>query len=467
MKQPMKQFAIAAFFGFALSALPAAAADFDHKNGNGRQLLVRSGAIDTVAVRYGLRVLDSQLAADGTLYLVEAPAGADVRALAGRLASDNAVVMAEVASLAALPAQLASSPLLLEAAPDLARTGTYANGCQATYLGATWAGYADQRAARSIHLHEAHNASLFCGAGVKIAVIDTGVDEHHPLLASAMLPGFDVFDSTGIGSDWSNLDHSVRAIVEHSVRAIVEESAQGQAFPAGAAGAVLGEDAVLAFHDTTLPAYFGHGTMVAGLIRLAAPGARIVPIRAFDGDGTANVFDLVRAIYWATDNGANVINMSFSLADPPRELRSALRYAESRGVVLVAAAGNQGSLSRIYPAAFPEVLGVAAQANSADGSLAAFSNYGPSVAEIAAPGSALITTFPGGLYAASWGTSFSSPLVAGSAALLLERPLGTGCQVGREVNRDLLFGATQRSTLVGKVLSGQLDVYGSWLLAGN
>ncbi len=463
-----KKLSTLVLLAFALIGTTSAmAGEFDHQNSSGRQLLLRSPAIASVAARHGLTLLDSISISGSTLYLVEGPAGQSAAAVAQSLLGDQEVTQAEVASLALLPAKLATNDLLLEAAADISRTGTYATACQNAFMGESWAGYSDQRAARSIRVAEAHAQSLRCGSGVTVAVIDTGVDETHPLLSSAVLPGFDVFEDTGTGSDWSNLDHSVRAIVEHSVRAIVEGSAQGQAFTAGGAAAVLGEDAVLAFHDAQLPPYFGHGTMVAGLVRLVAPGAQILPIRAFDGNGTANVYDLVRAIYWATDQGAQVINMSFSLGEAPLELRNAIRYAEAHGVVLVAAAGNQGDHARLYPAAFNQVIGVAAQSTLADGSLASFSNFGMPVAEIAAPGSAVITTFPGGLYSASWGTSFSSPLVAGTAALILERPLTASCGVLREIERDLLLSAVQRNALLGKVLSGQLDVYRAWQQAGN
>lgn len=456
-----------------LAASAAQAENFDRKNSAGRQVLLRSSNIDVVAARQSLRVLDTSVLPDGNLYLVESAAGESGATLLHRLKTDAAVSDAETAYVAALPAELAANALLLEASEDLSRVGTAATPCQSTYLGESWAGYADQRASRAINLAAAHQQSAGCGAGVKVAVIDTGVDGNHPLLSGAVVPGIDVFDPNGLGSDWSNLDFSVRAIVEFSVRAIVEFSVRaivegsgtGEAFALGGTAAVIGPDAQLAFAGANLPPYFGHGTMVAGLIRLVAPGAEIVPIRVFDGNGTAHAVDIVRAIYWATDQGVDVINMSFSLAESSPALRKAVQYAEARGVVLVAAAGNQGDRARVFPAAFPEVLGVAAQSNLADGSLAPFSNYGPSVAEIAAPGSALITTFPGGLFAASWGTSFSAPLVSGSAALLLERPTASG-QTSREIEQELMTGAAARSALAGKVLSGQLDVYQSWMIAG-
>lgn len=458
----------------AFAGSPEPAASFDRRNASGRQLLLRADDALAVAARHGLRVLHQTEHGDGILYLVEAPAGRGVAATLRALAADDQVTLAETVEVASLPAQAAAGSLLLEASPDVQRSGNYVTRCQAYYLrsGDVWAGYSDQRAARTIKVANAHYASYFCGAGVKVAVIDTGVDGNHPLLAGAVLPGYDLLDPTGNGSEWANLDHSVRAIVEHSVRAIVEQSSpvvmagSGRAVAGGAMAAVLGEQSIIPFQETGLPPYFGHGTMVAGLVRLVAPGARIVPIRAFDGTGTASVYDIVRAIRWATDQGAHVINMSFSLEDSTTELRNAIRYAEARGVLMVAAVGNQGAQTRIYPATYSEVLGAAAQSTASSGGLATFSNWGTAVADLAAPGSAILTTFPGGLYAAGWGTSFSSPLVAGAAALIYERP-HSQAYPGRELRYELMMSTTPRPALNNKVVSGQLDVYRAWQLAGN
>lgn len=480
-KRSMKKKLVSLFaLGVALGSAFCASAGgdppaeiFDHRNTAGRQLMLRGADVEAVAARHGLRVLDRDQHDDGVLYLVEAPANRSLAALLNALAGDGQVSQVETVQAASLPAQAAASNLLLEASPDLQRSGSYTTRCQAPYLrGPVWAGYSDQRAARTIKIATAHQASYSCGAGVRVAVIDTGVDETHPQLIGAVLSGYDLLDPTGTGSEWAGLDHSVRAIVEHSVRAIVEQSnpsvmaGSARAVASGAMAPVLGEQAILAFQETGLPPFFGHGTMVAGLVRLVAPGARIVPIRAFDGNGTASVYDIVRAIRWATDQGVQVINMSFSLEESTTELRNAIRYAESRGVLMVAAVGNQGTQMRIYPAAYSEVLGIAAQSTATSGSLATFSNWGTVVADLAAPGSAVLTTFPGGLYAAGWGTSFSSPLVAGAAALIYERP-HSHTYPNRDLRNDLMQSAAPKSALYGKVVSGQLDVYRAWQLAGN
>jgi len=163
----------------------------------------------------------------------------------------------------------------------------------------------------------------------------------------------------------------------------------------------------------SLPAAFGHGTMVAGLIHLVAPQARILPLKAFRADGSSSLADIVRAIRYAVDQNATVISMSFSLATPSVELKSALAYAVSKGVICVSSAGNDGKEAKVYPAAWKSVIGVGS-ANARD-RRSSFSNYGDS-ARTAAPGEAVITTYPGGHYAGVWGTSFSTALVSGAMA---------------------------------------------------
>jgi len=202
---------------------------------------------------------------------------------------------------------------------------------------------------------------------------------------------------------------------------------------------------------TTLPAAFGHGTMVAGIVHLVAPEASIMPLKAFRGDGRSNTFDILQAIYYAVDHGAKVINMSFSLSGPSGELLRALQVAAARGVICVASAGNDGQQDPlIYPAASPDVMAVAAT----DGADARswFSNYGEKLIHVAAPGEAIVTTYPGGRYAAAWGTSFSAPFVTGAAALLAQLDPGT------DQNRaaDDLAHAVRLTEELGH---GRLDLY--------
>jgi subtilisin family serine protease len=181
--------------------------------------------------------------------------------------------------------------------------------------------------------------------------------------------------------------------------------------------AILRQEVSAFLEGSPLPAAFGHGTMVAGVIRMAAPTARIMPLKAFRADGGSRLYDLIRAVYHASANGAKVINMSFTLAQPSAEFARAIEHAAARGVICVAAAGNDGRHAITYPAGYANVMG--AGSVSAAGQRSAFSNYGVALVKVAAPGEAVVTSFPGGGYAAAWGTSFSAPMVAGAAALLL------------------------------------------------
>lgn len=262
--------------------------------------------------------------------------------------------------------------------------------------------YVAQWAPDAMRLAEAQRLSV--GAGMRIAVLDTGVDASHPALAGRLLPGFDFVDFDGDASE-----------------------------VAGGASR-------------------GHGTHVAGLVALAAPGARIMPLRVLDADGVGNVWVLAEALLYAvdpdgnpaTDDGAHVINLSLGTLNRTRLLDSIVSLAScdtadsqtasdlkdsafdddrvrcdrTAGVVVVAAAGNDASASvQQYPAAERAGTLLAVAASNAQGRLAAFSNSGSWIS-LAAPGEGITSSMPGGGYASWSGTSMAAPLVAGSVALL-------------------------------------------------
>jgi len=141
-----------------------------------------------------------------------------------------------------------------------------------------------------------------------------------------------------------------------------------------------------------------------------------MPLKAFNSDGTAKLFDVIRAIYYATEHGASVIAMGFSMPDSSVELTRAINYATSHGIIVVASVGNDGRESLTFPAAVRTTIGVGS--TTANDQRSQFSNFGNALVRIAAPGESLVTAYPGGRYAAAWGTSFSAALVAGGAALL-------------------------------------------------
>ena len=178
----------------------------------------------------------------------------------------------------------------------------------------------------------------------------------------------------------------------------------------------------------------GHGTQVAGVAAAAAgngegiagvaPGVRVMPLRAglvIGGAGYLQDDDVAAAVVYAARNGADVVNLS--LGDPVYSplIDDAVRFALARGLVVVAAAGNEGSSEVFYPARLPGAIAVAAVQR--DGRAAPFSNFGPSI-DLAAPGVAIHSTRPGGGYGAQSGTSMAAPHVAGAAALVLARHPG-------------------------------------------
>jgi len=190
--------------------------------------------------------------------------------------------------------------------------------------------------------------------------------------------------------------------------------------------------------------------MVAGIVHLVAPTAQIMPLKAFHADGSGYLSDVLRAIYFAAQNGANVINMSFSVATYSQEMVSAIKFASRHQVICVASAGNDGQDEFVYPAALGNVMGVASTTNS--DTLSSFSNYGSDVVWVAAPGEGVITTYPFGTYAAGWGTSFSAPQVSGAAALLLS--INSHCN--ESCAEQSLAHANPISADVG---NGRLDLY--------
>src|ERR1700674_2864446 len=271
-----------------------------------------------------------------------------------------------------------------------------------------WHGYASQPAAHIIRLIDAQQGFNVSGAGI-VAVIDTGVDTNHPVLVPVLLPGYDFTRNQTGASEW--LDVPELRNDESGGRE------QDPAFVQQSTAAVL-DQSTAAILDGGPYSAFGHGTMTSGLVHLVAPKAKILPLKAFTSNGTGYLSNIVAALYYAVHHQANVVNMSFDVSAPSAALSQAVSYANQSGVVLVAAAGNESTSAPVYPAALSQnVMGIASTSDW--DARSSFSNYGNTDVWIAAPGEYIISTFPGGTYASASGTSFSSPLVAGTAALLL------------------------------------------------
>lgn len=200
----------------------------------------------------------------------------------------------------------------------------------------------------------------------------------------------------------------------------------------------------------------GHGTHVSGIISAAmnnsigiagiAPSSKIMPVKVLDSSGNGDDMDVATGIHWAADHGANIINLSLGEGlnstgtfDSSEYITEAIHYAQSKGILVVAAAGNDGVGTISYPAALPGVLSVAA--TTSENKLTDFSNYGLGLS-LEAPGDRILSTYPLALssgYAYLWGTSMASPMVSAVAALIWSaNPTWTSSQV----THKLLASAT-------------------------
>lgn len=236
---------------------------------------------------------------------------------------------------------------------------------------------------------------------IVIAVLDTGVYAKHPDLSGALVPGYDL-----VGNDSNpNDDH-------------------------------------------------GHGTAVAGVIAARTNNkagqagmcwkCRIMPIKVLDKTGSSDTSTIAKGIVWAADNGARIINLSLGGPGTSHALTDAMVYAAGKGTLIFAAAGNGGSTTKVFPAAYPQALAVAG--TQASDRPYTWSNHGPWV-QIAAPGCNVAPAVGGG-YVDFCGTSSATPVVAGLAGLALSvRPRSSATAVynaikssARNIGNSVLFG---------------------------
>lgn len=255
---------------------------------------------------------------------------------------------------------------------------------------------------------------------VIVGIVDTGADINHPDLQGQLLSGYNVVDP---GSD--PLDD------------------------------------------------VGHGTHVAGIIGAVVNNNegvagiswynKILPVKALDKSGSGTTYSVSEGIIWAADHGAKVINLSLGNYADSQFLHDAVRYAYDKDVVLVSAAGNDNTERPGFPAAYPEVLAVAA--TDANMKKASYSNYGDYI-DVAAPGTSIASTYPGNQYAALSGTSMASPHVAAMAALIRSRnPDLTNKQVMDIMCQSTIdLGPKGHDKYYG---NGQIDIYKALQAAGG
>jgi subtilisin family serine protease len=307
------------------------------------------------------------------------------------------------------------------------------------YYGATvWHGYIAQPANQLVRSLQTQSAFQVTGSGVIVAVIDTGVDSTNPILQPVLVNGYDFTRNISGGSEMRDVSAS-------------PSTGQAQSAEVNQRTVAVLDQRTVAVLDGSQYSAFGHGTMTAGIVHLVAPQAKIMPLKAFKSDGSGYNSDILRGIYYAVKNGAKVLNMSFDYTSYSQELATAIKYANSKGVISVASAGNDGQYKAVYPGALPGVIDVASTSN--DDTQSTFTNYGTPPVWMAAPGEGVVTTYPWGTYAAGWGTSFSTPFVAGTAALMLGSNGGCG-------SSQIALGLAHADLLFNPVLGfGRLDTY--------
>lgn len=351
-----------AALGLALSlsvgAPPRALADSGPSELHEDELIVRlapGASIDELNESLGTSTVE-QYAGDEETYLLKAPPGADPAALSEALDLDPRLVFAETNAVGS--------------APEGNPRGIGAWG------GLDPAPLLVQPALEQIRLEQAHRVSL--GAGVTVAIIDTGAQLDHPALRDFIAPAsYDFIDGDSVPTDEpDDLDNDEDGLADEA---------------------------------------YGHGTHIAGIIHTVAPAAQLMVLRVLSAEGNGEVFDVAEAIDYAVAQGATVINMSLGIAEDTRLLRDAVRRATRAGVVVVASAGNEGADRRQYPAA--SSCAIAVTSVDQNDLRSDFANYGGWIG-VAAPGESIFNSFPTDGYATWSGTSMAAPFVAGQAALI-------------------------------------------------
>jgi subtilisin family serine protease len=370
-----------------------------------------SADVQTIASQYGLTVI--KLIPNHDLALVSAPDSVDPTQLISEVNADSDVYNFQLDSTNRSPEMQSGVQISQSTGAILDGVSTLS---EVSYFGvAAPSYYVVQPTTSLIRLIDTQSAFDAYGSGV-VAIIDTGVDPNHPVLDSSLVAGYDFTRDAVGGSEMLDVSESTAALLNQSTGAILDKNTIVKVNQS--TSAILDQSTASILDTSSLPQAFGHGTMVAGLVHLVCPKCKIMPLKAFKGDGTAHLFDIIAAMYYAADHGAKIVSMSFSTAVVDKTLTKVVNDLNSRGVICIASVGNSGLKTQTWPAAFGNVLGIAST-NVSD-QRSSFSNYGSNEVDLAAPGENVFTTYPGGNYAAASGTSFSTPLVSGATGLLLQ-----------------------------------------------
>ena len=222
-----------------------------------------------------------------------------------------------------------------------------------------------------VDLPEGQALAPHLGAGVKVAVIDTGIDLRHPAFQGRLAPA----------SEWKDF-------------------VDGDTYPQEMPGT-----------------NYGHGTGVADVIVQVAPNVTILPLRVLGPDGSGDTTDVVAAIDYAIQKGVAVINLSLGTDSDEKALKELVKYAVKQQVLVVASAGNNGREEILFPARYTsEVLSIGSVDRYDE--LSSFSAFGKQLS-LTAPGEFVYTAAPDRSVVSWSGTSFAAPIVAGTAALAL------------------------------------------------
>lgn len=237
-----------------------------------------------------------------------------------------------------------------------------------------------------MNLEEAQTMARHLGEGIKVAVIDSGIDLNHPALKGGLVPASQMRDYVD-GDNWPQ--------------------EQGQ----------LGLGA------------YGHGTNVASIVLQMAPKAKILPLRVLRPDGSGDVVHVAEAILYAMRQDAKIINLSLGTDAPSAAVSAAIKAATDQGVFVVASSGNSGDMQITYPARelnqeYTQLgrFGISVGSVNEDDDKSAFSSYGPAL-ELVALGEKVFGPVPGKRLGAWTGTSMAAPMVSGALALALAEPL--------------------------------------------
>lgn len=248
------------------------------------------------------------------------------------------------------------------------------------------------------------------GQGIKVAVVDAFVDASHPQILPRIAINSGEIPNNGIDDDGNG----------------VVDDYYGANFASSS--------------NTGTPS--SHGTHVAGIIAAdhgtgavegVAPQAQIIPAQFIGNDGGGSLGDAVMALQYSAQRGAKIINASWGGAPCVASLREAFKSLESKGILIMVAAGNNGKDVDLYPefpAAFSFSNQITVAASSMSDFMTAWSNRGFGLVNLAAPGETILSTVPGGGTAYMDGTSMATPFVSGAAALIWsDRPQATAQQV--------------------------------------